>query len=270
MICASSKYFDALCGGSFMEANKDSATLDDEEPSILARFLQACYTGGYGSEVQEHVLPQMIDNARTLCLAPSSDSLPEIDSIGCVVHAKIYAFADKYDIPNLRRLSLSKFEARIKDGDFKAVEVLEAAMVIYDKLPIIDDRLKKHVVYYAQTHMLGIHKLPNFQELMSIPDFAWDFGTRFGSRGDVCCPECVDRTKISADCGCGFHGLCSNDVCTNQDWSALKCGKCKKKRHLLRDEPSDDDDMVMVGVVKLGNKGDMPATPPATPKKRKV
>jgi len=218
IICATSKYFEALCGGNFMESSKNYATLDDEEPAVVARVLQACYSGNYAGAEQECLLPSTINSDRATCSVPYPSGPPEISSIGCVLQAEIYAFADKYEMRNLRRLAISKFEARMKSKDLGAGEVLEATKVIYNNIPRNDDKLRKHVVYYAQTHMLEIQRLPRFQQLMANVDFAWDFGTKYGSRAHVFCTRCSEWTKISVACGCGFSGLCeASGACTKQD-----------------------------------------------------
>jgi hypothetical protein len=246
-------------------------TLDDD-PIMLARLVQACYTGDYGSVAFENILPVMVENALFLARMRGVDyqEWQDNEPSGCVLHARMYALSDKYDVSSVRSLAVSKFKTRLNTEDVTSDEVLEATKVIYNSTASHDDTLRKHVVYYAQTNMLEIHKKRAFQELMADLDFAWDFGTRYGSRAHFWCPGCTGWTKISANCGCGFHGLCGkSEACNKQDWAVLKCAECKKSGQLLRDQPNEGTDTPIIGLEGATKKGSMLMSPPPTPKKRK-
>jgi hypothetical protein len=253
------------------EALENSAYLDDD-PIMIARLIQTCYTGDYGSVKFENTLPAMIENALSLGRMRGiyNGEYPQNDSCGCVLHARMYSLSDKYDVGSVRALAAAKFEARISAEDTTSDEVLAAIRIIYDTTSYSNDILRRHVVYYAQRNMLEILKKPAFKELMADPDFAWDFGTKYASRAHVWCPQCLAWTSISVVCGCGFNQLCgASEACKAQDWAALRCAKCKKYGHLLRNEPKDNEDMAMVGASKVGKNGHTQTTPPSTPKKRK-
>lgn len=290
IVSAASKYFEALCGGHFVvslshfyffsnkgilmlhkEAVTGSTSLDDE-PVTVARMLQACYSGDYGTDEHETQLAGYMEDA--LILTEDGGSWggcnPEFGTRGLVMHAKMYAFADKYDILNLRHLALTKFKARIKSDEVSYEDVLAAGQIIYETIPRNDDQLRKLVVYYTQIHMLDLHHLPLFKELMAKQDFGWDFGIKYASRAYLWCPGCVDWTTISAKCGCGFNALCEkSEICKAQDWSALQCEHCKKHGHLLREEPEHEVSMAMEGASQVAKNTKAPTTPPPTPKKRK-
>jgi hypothetical protein len=253
------------------EATEKSVTLDDD-PIMLARLIQTCYTGDYGSATFENILPVMVENALFLARMRGVDhqECQDNEPSGCVLHARMYALSDKYDVSSVRPLAVSKFQTRLTAEDVTSDEVLEATKIIYNSTASHDDTLRKHVVYYAQTNMLEIHKKPAFQELMADLDFAWDFGTRYSSRAHFWCPRCTDWTKISVSCGCGFHGLCGkSEACNNQDWAVLKCAGCKKSGQLLRDQPNEDTETPIIGMEGATKKGSMLMSPPPTPKKRK-
>ena len=238
----------------------------------IARMLQACYSGDYGSEEHETHLAGFLANAFMLKNrgGPSCVETPDFGTAGLVVHAKMYALGDKYDIPNLRRLAFAKFGVCIKSAEVSNEDVLAAGRVVYENLPRTDDKLRKLVVYYTQTRMLELTHLHRFKDLMSDSDFSWDYGTKYASRAHLWCPDCVDWTPISAKCSCGFNGLCEkSEVCKRQDWDALTCGICKKQGRLLREEPEDQMNKVAVGAGQDGKKGNALPTPPHTPKKRK-
>lgn len=253
------------------EATEHSASLDDD-PIMLARLIQTCYTGDYGNAKFENIFTIMVENALFLGRMRGFENQdhPQNDCNGCVLHAKMYALSDKYDVSSARALATAKFKARICAEDIKSDEVLAATKIIYNTTPWNDDGLRKHVVYYAQKNMFQILKKPVFQEMMADPDFAWDFGTKYASRAHVWCPKCLAWTNISVVCECGFNQLCdASEACKVQDWALLKCSHCKKHGQLLRNEPSEDDDTTSGGVRKVGRNGSALATPPPTPKKRK-
>lgn len=230
-------------------------------------MLEAMYTGDYRSSVQNSVLPESIAR-ETLYSLFQYNGRPDIVATGCTLHALMYGLADKYDFPNVRCLAVTKFETCIKSSTITAHEVLSAAQVIYNTLPSRDDKLKKEVVYYCQTHMLELHKLTLFMELMADVDFAFDFGTKYSSRAHIWCAKCVAWTNISVSCSCGFQGLCGrSSACTNQEWSTLKCAGCKQQGHLLRDEPYEKP--LIRTKRPAENSGGEPSTPPPTPVKRK-
>ena len=239
---------------------------------MLARLIQTCYTGDYESATSDRILPLMIK--RALCWGKmhgvGDQEVPQRDPSASIVHAEMYALSDKYDVSSARTLAAAKFIARISTKAVPVDEVLAATKVIYDTVARNDETLRSHVVYHMQMHMLEIHKKPAFQELMADPDFAWDFGTRYGSRAHVWCPGCANWTKISVSCGCGFNGLCElSEACTKQDWAILKCAMCKKSGQVLRDEPVDDLVTPTIEIAGATKNGKTPTTPPPMPKKRK-
>ncbi len=259
-----------LLAHSAQEADAAYANLDDENPAMVVRMLQAMYSSDYSDSVQEGVLPKALAS-NTLCSTSQYKGRPDIVSTGCTLHAQMYSLADKYDIRGLRRLAVAKFEICIRSGEATANDILAAGKVIYDSITVHDDELRKHIVYYAQTNMLEIHRLPLFQELMADGDFSWDFGTKYASRAHVYCPSCLCWSEISEDCSCGFNGLCrTSEACAGQDWSVLRCDKCKRQGQMFRDDMNDDKDLEVIGSRKLPQCEGLPRTPPATPKKRKL
>jgi hypothetical protein len=139
------------------EATENSTNLDDD-PIMLARLIQTCYIGHYGSAQFENVLPVMVENALSLGRMRGFDNYhhPQNDPAGCVFHAKMYSLSDKYDVYSARILAGAKFKARISAKEVTSDEVLAATKIIYDTTPRNDEILRKHVVYYAQRNMLEI------------------------------------------------------------------------------------------------------------------
>ena len=239
---------------------------------MLARLIQTCYTGDYESAMSDRILPLMIKHALSggRLHGIGDQGVAQRDSSACIVHAEMYALSDKYDVSSARTLAAAKFIARISTKAVPADEVLAATKVVYDTIVRNDETLRKHSVYYMQTNMLEVQKKSAFQELMADPDFAWDFGTRYGSRAHVWCSGCTDWTKISVNCGCGFNGLCAlSEACTKQDWAVLKCARCKKSGQLLRDEPIDELITPSIEIAEATKNERTLTTPPPTPKKRK-
>jgi hypothetical protein len=118
------------------EATENSASLDDD-PIMLARLIQMCYTGDYGNTKSENIFTVMLENALFLgrMRGFANHNNLQNDSGDCVLHAKMYALSDKYDFGRARVLAAAKLRARVCAEDIKSDEVLAAAKIIYSMTP---------------------------------------------------------------------------------------------------------------------------------------
>ncbi|KAK4032099.1 hypothetical protein C8A01DRAFT_41456 [Parachaetomium inaequale] len=70
VVCPQSPFFENACSGGFMEAFTGHVDLGEENPEIVAKFLQFMYTGNYSDE--DHLDPEGCDEA---VLQPVEDLL---------------------------------------------------------------------------------------------------------------------------------------------------------------------------------------------------
>jgi hypothetical protein len=148
-------------------------------------------------------------------------------------------------------------------------DIVKAIDIVYSTTPDSDDGLRKHIVFKAQSNIQDLKRLDSFARVYEdYFGFSWDFGLEYGGRKKLWCMACNHDSKVPGSCNCGFHGLCGNlKSCNEMDWNALKCTNCKKVGNLIRDKPSEDDDVI---IVMSGKRHSLPAVSktPAS-KKRK-
>ncbi|KAF2162826.1 hypothetical protein M409DRAFT_26682 [Zasmidium cellare ATCC 36951] len=92
VICAQSPFFDKACSNGFKETSSKLIKLEDDDPTIVREMLRYLYTGDYLEQTKEGE-----EGSRRSALSTN-------------VH--IHTIADKYDIPALGDVAISKFSAR--------------------------------------------------------------------------------------------------------------------------------------------------------------
>jgi len=80
---------------------------------------------------------------------PKSEESPR-DAL--ILHPKMYAIADKYDIPHLKSLALENFEA-IAVANYSLPTFIDAVIFIYASVPEGDDGLKTIVLDLIIKHL---------------------------------------------------------------------------------------------------------------------
>ncbi|KAI7467862.1 hypothetical protein D0860_01894 [Hortaea werneckii] len=131
LLCAQSEWFRKACAGPWKEGKSGRITLKDD-PQVVDALLHWLYNFDYGDygNLQDHCCPIVLD-------------------------VRVYAAADKYLLPNLKRLAAEKFEKHAKaegesDGFVKAIQ--EA----YDVVLESDRTLKKIIIDVASKHKLAL------------------------------------------------------------------------------------------------------------------
>jgi hypothetical protein len=186
----------------------------------------------------------------------------------------MYAMGDKYQFAALVELARSKFVTAIDDENFDLEDLVAAIDIIYSTTPDTDYGLRKHVVYRAQNNIQQLKQMPSFKEVFEDHvSFCWDLATEFKARKNVWCIGCEQESKLPAACTCGFHGFCGDlKACKELDWGALKCSHCKRVGQIIRDQPVDNDEVVLIHTPKPQNAPTSPSTmeaPATRGKKRK-
>lgn len=101
-----------------------------------------------------------------------------------VLHASVYAFADIYNIPALRVLSRSNYEAEVKGGPIcNPKEFAKSVTIIYQTTACDAREMRDIVVKYSADHANYLFGIPLFTNLMrDIADFSKDLAMEMNRR----------------------------------------------------------------------------------------
>ncbi|KAF6218342.1 hypothetical protein HO133_005689 [Letharia lupina] len=96
-----------------------------------------------------------------------------------LLHAEMFAVADKYDIATLGVVAMNKFEKALSKKKFGNGHYLDIIKHVYSTTPESNRGLRDLVVSHARAHGNEIQKdsilNPRLEEIVSItPQFAWD------------------------------------------------------------------------------------------------
>lgn len=91
-----------------------------------------------------------------------------------VLHVKVYALAEKYDIPPLKALSLEKFQEAVQQ-EWNSDHFLDAAREAYTSTIQEDEGMRNAVVKVLHTHREPLLDTDTVQEfLQELPSLAYD------------------------------------------------------------------------------------------------
>lgn len=133
-------------------------------------------------------------------------------------HAEMYAIADKYDLPTLSELAISKFQEALTmwDWDYDSMEFLESISKVYDLTPESNRGLRDIVISYARKYAEefreGNELASRFESAAhNVPGFAADLLIHYMDAPiSGHCSECGPRQKVQVvqlQCrNCGKHG----------------------------------------------------------------
>ncbi|KAL8792015.1 MAG: hypothetical protein Q9195_005356 [Heterodermia aff. obscurata] len=187
IVCLRSRFFAAACDGSFQEANTGTIDLSEEDPETVALVLEYLYKLDYSdipSSIEDARDPNVDSSKEALAEDHSKTSpvptsvaddeerifLPEWNAepadkssqklkteyskethLALLANIRIYAMADKYDIPALMNLALKKFKDRVESWpqyDYAGIvsTVLESTHCQDNGLrPVISELCVKHM-----------------------------------------------------------------------------------------------------------------------------
>ncbi|KAI7533878.1 hypothetical protein KC331_g12847 [Hortaea werneckii] len=131
LLCAQSEWFRKACAGPWEEGKLGKITLKDD-PQVVDALLHWLYNFDYGDygNSQDHYCPSVLD-------------------------VRVYAAADKYLLPNLKRLAAEKFEKGMK-AEWESGGFVNAIQEAYVVIPESDRTLKKIIIEVASKHKLAL------------------------------------------------------------------------------------------------------------------
>ncbi|KAI7199950.1 hypothetical protein D0869_05298 [Hortaea werneckii] len=174
LLCAQSEWFRKACAGPWKEGKEGTITLKEDDPQVIEAMLHWFYEYDY-------VTPQ--DQERPL-----------------VLDLEVYIAAEKYLLPNLKRLAATKFEQRA-EKDWKSNRFVGAIFGAYNCLPESDRVLKQKIARIVSKHRIDLfHPVKGSETFkvlaVKVPEFGRDVLIASNDTGDngelekYRCPTC--------------------------------------------------------------------------------
>ncbi|KAI7257543.1 hypothetical protein KC343_g6462 [Hortaea werneckii] len=155
LLCAQSEWFRKACAGPWKEGKEGTITLKEDDPQVIDALLHWLYNFEYDEYglSQDHQCPMVLD-------------------------VRVYAAADKYFVPNLKRLAVEKFEKHTKAG-WKSDGFANAIPEAYVVVPESDRTLKNIIIDVASAHKAALFHPSKGSEVFKrltaeLPEFGKD------------------------------------------------------------------------------------------------
>ncbi|KAI7081865.1 hypothetical protein KC356_g8823 [Hortaea werneckii] len=152
VLCAQSEWFMKSCAKSWKEGQEGEITFKNDEPAVIEATLHWFYEFDYGTS-QDIKWPLVLD-------------------------VQVYAVAEKYSLPNLKRLAATKFEQRA-EKEWQSVDFAQAIVEVYGGVLKIDDALRPKITRIVNKHRVElfhpVHGSKKFSSMsVTIPQLARD------------------------------------------------------------------------------------------------
>lgn len=123
-IAPQSKYFERCGDGMFKEGKERKIDLQEDDPDDVRRMIEFFYTSNYDDG--------------------SEDSDVESEQFPINIDAKMYALADKYDVPVMQALALEKFESALIECHTNRAAMISATETLTRDVELPDTDTKLH------------------------------------------------------------------------------------------------------------------------------
>ncbi|KAI1391853.1 BTB/POZ protein [Hypoxylon trugodes] len=161
VVCPRSEFFATACRGNFKEARDGRIDLPEDDPAIVEKMIFYLYNLDYTT---------------------SQTTTPSL-----VVHARVYALAEKYLIGGLKATALTKFRAIVDNisssSDEQRLDFAKAAREVYTSTVDVDTGLRDVILE-------TLHKNPKFLDqkecrsiLKELPTLTYDLLMRVRENG---------------------------------------------------------------------------------------
>lgn len=235
-----------------IEGTSGHMTLSDEREDTITRFIQWAYTGDY---------PEPSSSLTTLASSPepgelevlfqeadsespqSSDSEAEEDGDPLLMaHARLYVFAERFNIQRLKRQTFDKLTAGIVAIGVPVERETKASMIYlisyaFGNLPkcLVKDRLLDYLGLYASWSLESLRMEPEFFELLQTDiDFVKELFVHVRRGNKAPWGTGTSEDKLIHRClGCQKKGKVEFDYPVNI--KPKKCGYCWGDCKLLVD-----------------------------------
>ncbi|KAI9781527.1 MAG: hypothetical protein M1839_005942 [Geoglossum umbratile] len=196
VVCPRSKFFAAACDGKFKEGITSEIELPDDDPETVQRMLSFLYTCDYNDELHINAPDKLhtiapVEDTMIISTGEDTMSITSTDSqskqqtpffhgdwplndapLFSAIH--VYAIADKYDIPDLKKFAKRRFEDWAAKGIWLRKDFSAIIRAVFELTP--DDKLGLREIVTWHFHCNGpdiglYHKDKFFTELQHQGDF---------------------------------------------------------------------------------------------------
>jgi len=180
------------------EAADKVITLHDDEPEMVARMLLCLYTSHYPVQLKKRDFsgyPTVEEFMKKGYPKFQTDSF-EHETNPFLVHSKVYAIADKYDMPGLQAICVTKFH-RVYDH-YDLPNLVNALPHVYSSTPPSQTALKQKVITLVQKSYKEIISEPSLKTKLKTAcvqngQLGWDVFSNLSSSRGLCCTLCSRR-----------------------------------------------------------------------------
>ena len=226
------------------EAADKAITLHDSEPEMVPRMLLCLYTSDYPIRFKEHGLsgyPTVEELMKKGCPKFQTDSF-EHETNPLLVHSKMYAVADKYDIPSLQAICVTKFELNVNNNS-ELQNLVDALPHVYSSTPPSQTALKQKVAALVQRSYSEIIHRPCLKIKLETAcvqsgQLGWDVLSNLFNRRYIRCANCDEEDcwpfsngfeyGYRGICVCGITQLCGSLSCSNLIEQGWYCSSCSR------------------------------------------
>lgn len=132
-ILSKSPFFRAASKGYFREATTKNFVLSEDDAELVHHMITYLYSGSYGGKIRGSGAKATVDDKPLV--GPQR-------TIECRGHARLYALAEKYALPGLKKLAIKKLRFL---APIPLESLLEIAEEVYPSLPPSEKNLREFV-----------------------------------------------------------------------------------------------------------------------------
>ncbi|KAK7924970.1 hypothetical protein LTR80_011961, partial [Exophiala xenobiotica] len=153
------------------EASSNRVELKDDDPATSTRMVSYMYTFDYKDEIDQNPDPddpslEEVEEAVEIISAKSDTiSNHDQDQPALFSSVRVYAIADKYDIPPLKELARQRFGNWAKTN-WLHEDFCNVAREVFDSTPANDRGLRDVVIQIVALHVNDLTEKPEFRNLI--------------------------------------------------------------------------------------------------------
>ncbi|EQL32386.1 hypothetical protein, variant 1 [Blastomyces dermatitidis ATCC 26199] len=182
IVCLQSEFFNKALTGDFKEASTQIINLDDD-PFIVGKIVQYLYDANYDDDSSPSEGGNNIPSEGGNGIGSGSRNPAEINT-------QVYIAADKYAIPNLKTLAITKLESYLKKN-WQRKEFISVLEIAYDWGGLEAPSLRSLLMRFICQHLSSLRAQEHFLAVLKkYPEFSYD-----------CATVMMQKTRISADAG---------------------------------------------------------------------
>ncbi|CAH0019873.1 unnamed protein product [Clonostachys rhizophaga] len=211
LVCSRSSFFEAACRNSFKEAETGEISLPDDDPVAVKMMIRYFYFldysppetkpsshqtptyfnlegHGQGAIFGEAIYPSTAQGTKKFNNKNKPKAEPTFfttatTSSHLVLHAQVYALAEKYDISGLKALAATKFKSEV-DSHWHSEDFMLALQEVYNST-VDHDRVLRDIVVQAVSGHLQLLESKPFQQAIKGLDFSYDLLLRLKMGGRI-------------------------------------------------------------------------------------